>query len=65
MIFHNFLKGRKRTKIIDLNKDQALVPSKARVIRNMMGTAPGLWFNQKGANLLALPGVPYENEKII
>ena len=51
-------------KIIDLNKDQALVPSKARIIRNMMGTAPALWFNQKGANLLALPGVPYEMKRL-
>ena len=55
-----FFERKKRTKIIDLNKDQALVPSKARVIRNKMGTAPGLWFNQKGVDLLALPGVPYE-----
>ena len=30
----------------------------------MMGTAPGLWFNQKGANLLALPGVPYEMKRL-
>ena len=59
-----FFERKKRTKIIDLNKDQALVPSKARVIRNMMGTAPGLWFNQKGANLLALPGVPYEMKRL-
>ena len=59
-----FFERKKRTKIIDLNKDQALVPSKARIIRNMMGTAPGLWFNQKGANLLALPGVPYEMKRL-
>ncbi len=59
-----FFERKKRTKIIDLNKDQALVPSKARVIRNFMGTAPGLWFNHNGANLLALPGVPYEMKRL-
>ena len=59
-----FFERKKRTKIIDLNKDQALVPSKARIIRNMMGTAPGLWFNQKGVDLLALPGVPYEMKRL-
>ena len=59
-----FFERKKRMKIIDLNKDQALVPSKARVIRNMMGTAPGLWFNQKGVDLLALPGVPYEMKRL-
>ncbi|MFL2573007.1 MAG: CinA family nicotinamide mononucleotide deamidase-related protein [Flavobacteriales bacterium] len=59
-----FFERKKRTKIIDLNKDQALVPSKARIIRNIMGTAPGLWFNQKGVDLLALPGVPYEMKRL-
>ena len=59
-----FFERKKRTKIIDLNKDQALVPSKARIIRNMTGTAPGLWFNQKGVDLLALPGVPYEMKRL-
>ena len=59
-----FFERKKRTKIIDLNKEQALVPSKARIIRNMMGTAPGLWFNQKGVDLLALPGVPYEMKRL-
>ena len=33
--------------ILDLNTNQALVPSKAKVIRNRLGTAPGLFFQQK------------------
>ena len=55
----DFLKE-KRSKILDLNKNQALVPSKAKIIRNSMGTAPGIWFKKNNKNILALPGVPYE-----
>ena len=56
----NFFKRKKRSKILDLNKNQALVPSKAKIIRNSMGTAPGIWFQKNNKNILALPGVPYE-----
>jgi len=42
----NFFKkrGRKLTKI---NEDQALVPKNANVIRNEMGTAPGIWIDKE------------------
>ena len=56
----DFFKRKKRSKILDLNKNQALVPSKAKIIRNSMGTAPGIWFRKNNKNILALPGVPYE-----
>ena len=56
----DFFKRKKRSKILDLNKNQALVPSKAKIIRNSMGTAPGIWFKKNNKNILALPGVPYE-----
>ena len=56
----DFFKRKKRSKILDLNKNQALVPSKAKIIRNYMGTAPGIWFKKNNKNILALPGVPYE-----
>ena len=56
----DFFERKKRTNIIDLNRNQALVPSKAKIIRNSMGTAPGIWFSDKESNILSLPGVPYE-----
>ena len=56
----DFFERKKRTNIIDLNRNQALVPSKAKIIRNRMGTAPGIWFSDKESNILSLPGVPYE-----
>jgi nicotinamide-nucleotide amidase len=30
-----------------INKDQALVPSKCTVLHNQVGTAPGMWMKRK------------------
>lgn len=46
--------------INDSNKAQALIPSKAEVLHNSNGTAPGMYFNKKGKIIISLPGVPYE-----
>jgi len=42
------------------NEEQAMVPSKASVIWNENGTAPGLWFEINNKVFAAMPGVPYE-----
>lgn len=63
-IYHN-LKERyaQRGKDLNkLNKSQAMVPLKAQVIQNPVGTAPVLWFHENGKVLVALPGVPHEME---
>jgi nicotinamide-nucleotide amidase len=46
--------------ISDLNREQALVPSKATVIFNKFGTAPGLWMKKGEKVFVAMPGVPFE-----
>jgi nicotinamide-nucleotide amidase len=43
-----------------LNQEQALVPAKATVLTNKLGTAPGLWFTDKGTIFVFMPGVPFE-----
>lgn len=48
------------TPISDLNREQALVPSKATVIFNEFGTAPGLWIKKGNKVFIAMPGVPFE-----
>jgi len=48
-----------------LNKQQALVPSKAKVLFNENGTAPGMWMAHNNKVFIALPGVPYEMKAII
>ena len=43
-----------------INKDQALVPSKSSVLFNQYGTAPGIWIQKEQTVFVSLPGVPYE-----
>ncbi|TVR42293.1 MAG: competence/damage-inducible protein A [Bacteroidia bacterium] len=59
-----FFKQRGRT-ITDINRNQAMVPDKARIIRNPYGTAPGFWFTQAGKSFIAMPGVPYEMKEMV
>ena len=61
----SFLKRKGREKILGLNKNQAMIPSKSRAVRNKLGTAPGLWIKQENKNVLALPGVPYEMKALM
>lgn len=39
---------------------QALLPSKAEIIPNTIGTASGMWFEREGKVVISLPGVPTE-----
>ncbi|MCM4159777.1 competence/damage-inducible protein A [Antarcticibacterium flavum] len=55
----------KNTPISDLNREQAMVPSRARVLHNKYGTAPGLWMEKKGTVFVALPGVPFEMQMLM
>ncbi len=48
------------TPISDLNRQQAMVPSKAKVLHNQHGTAPGMWMEKDGTVFVSLPGVPFE-----
>lgn len=48
------------TPISNLNRLQALVPTKADVLKNEFGTAPGLWMERNGTSFISLPGVPFE-----
>ena len=44
----------------ELNRKQAEVPDKCKVIINKNGTAPGMWFQKDGKVLVSMPGVPFE-----
>lgn len=60
-----FAKYISNTPISDLNRKQALVPSKAIVLKNAFGTAPGMWFEKDKKVFVSLPGVPYEMKALI
>lgn len=46
--------------LLEVNKQQALVPANCEVILNKNGTAPGMWFNVEGKVYVSMPGVPHE-----
>ncbi|MFY7743180.1 MAG: CinA family nicotinamide mononucleotide deamidase-related protein [Flavobacterium sp.] len=51
--------------VSQVNKDQALVPSKAIVLLNQFGTAPGMWIQKENTVFVSMPGVPYEMKAIV
>jgi competence/damage-inducible protein CinA-like protein len=48
-----------------VNRDQALLPSKAKVLMNHFGSAPGMWLEKRGKVFISLPGVPFEMKALI
>ena len=48
-----------------LNKEQAMLPSKAQLLNNEFGTAPGMVFSRGNKLVISLPGVPFEMKHII
>ncbi|MFD0991302.1 competence/damage-inducible protein A [Mariniflexile jejuense] len=51
--------------LLQVNRDQALVPSKATVLMNTLGTAPGMWMEKNDKVFISLPGVPYEMNALV
>ena len=49
----------------DINRNQALLPTKAQFIPNKQGTAPSMWFEEKGVVWVSMPGVPFEMKAIM
>ena len=49
----------------DIQRYQAQLPSKATLLKNRFGTAPGMWFFEKNTVFVSLPGVPYEMKALI
>lgn len=47
------------------NRRQAEVPESCRVLTNMTGTAPGMWFEKDKTIFVSMPGVPHEMEHIM
>ena len=56
------LKNRMRA-MNELTKSQAMVPDKAVIISNPIGTAPITWFDKGEKVIVSMPGVPYEMKR--
>lgn len=61
---HAFFKARGK-EVLEVNTKQAEMPENARVLKNEMGTASGMWFDHKDKVLISLPGVPYEMKHLM
>ena len=51
--------------LTETNRQQAAVPAGCIVLKNELGTAPGIWLEENGKVLISLPGVPFEMERLI
>ena len=47
------------------NKTQALLPHNCVPLRNLKGSACGMWFEQDDKVVVSLPGVPFETEYLL
>ena len=61
----SLIEGIYKRPITQINKDQALVPTRAKVLFNQVGTAPGMWMEKENTVFISLPGVPYEMKYLI
>jgi len=52
-------------KVTELNRQQAYLPEACTPIRNVLGTAPGMWFEQGGKVFVSMPGVPFEMKRMM
>ena len=49
----------------EVQRAQAQLPSKATLLMNNFGTAPGMWFYENKTVFVSLPGVPYEMKGLV
>ena len=57
----SFFKGR-GLPMLEVNRQQAMVPKDSITLHNLRGTANGMWFERDGVVFVSMPGVPYEME---
>lgn len=51
--------------VTERNRKQAEIPEGCKAITNKEGTAPGLWLEESGKILIAVPGVPFEMKRMM
>jgi nicotinamide-nucleotide amidase len=56
----NMLFSKRNRELTEVNRAQALVPKISEPIKNVHGTAPGMWIEKNNKIFIIMPGVPYE-----
>jgi len=49
----------------EMNRLQGMIPKKATYLKNDIGTAPGMWFEENNTIFVSLPGVPNEMKNLM
>ncbi|MDO8898469.1 MAG: competence/damage-inducible protein A [Bacteroidales bacterium] len=57
--------ARRGMPVTERNRLQAMLPENCRPVQNMNGTAPGMWFEHEGAEIVSMPGVPFEMKPML
>lgn len=55
-----YLFGRIKYKFTEMDLQQAMLPEKATILKNQLGTASGMWFEKNKKVFVSMPGVPNE-----
>lgn len=59
-----FFKSRGR-ELTEINRQQAALPVCCEKVTNVLGTAPGMWFERNGKVFVSMPGVPHEMKRMM
>ena len=52
--------------MLEVNRQQAFLPTACTPLRNTVGTAPGMWFEgEDGVVFVSMPGVPFEMKHLM
>jgi nicotinamide-nucleotide amidase len=57
--------SKRNRELSEVNRAQALVPKISEPIKNIHGTAPGMWIEKNNTIFIIMPGVPYEMKAMI
>jgi len=57
--------ARRKRKMPEINRKQAMFPHEAKILKNPLGTAPGMYLNKNGKIIVLLPGPPREMKPML
>jgi nicotinamide-nucleotide amidase len=55
----------RKLKLSERNHHQAMLPENCIPLKNIHGTAPGMWFEHQKTIIVSLPGVPFEMKSLV
>ncbi|MEO1435344.1 MAG: competence/damage-inducible protein A [Bacteroidota bacterium] len=56
---------KRRIPLTEYQRFQCELPESAELLRNDLGTAPGMWFERSGKIVVSMPGVPHEMKHLM